>query len=95
MSFGGSVSSMIASLKNNKRKRKSAFEKLEKYQKESSDALHFENTATSEDLEKIRTDILKYKKRKFIINATLFVVVAVLLYYVLAYINLGDFIFDR
>ncbi|WGH74292.1 hypothetical protein P8625_09200 [Tenacibaculum tangerinum] len=39
MSFGGAVSAMITSLKNNKRKRVSAFEKLERFQKENSDEL--------------------------------------------------------
>lgn len=41
MSFSGSVSSMITSLKNNKRKRTSAFEKLERFQKEKNDKLFF------------------------------------------------------
>ena len=31
MSFGGAVSAMVTSLKNNKRKRVSAFEKLERF----------------------------------------------------------------
>ena len=44
MSFGGAVGAMITSLKNNKRTRVSAFDKLKNY-KEKNDQLVFKNKA--------------------------------------------------
>lgn len=61
MSFGGAVSAMLTSLKNNKRKRVSAFEKLERFQKENNDKLYFKKAANETQLKKIR---LKTKQQQ-------------------------------
>ncbi|QXP72795.1 hypothetical protein RRF68_07490 [Tenacibaculum sp. HL-MS23] len=66
MSFGGAVSSMITSIKNNKRNRKNTFEKLERFQKENNDQLHFNNTATKKELQEIKTQL----KKENLINIT-------------------------
>ncbi len=52
MSFGGAVLGMIVSLKNNKRKKVSTFEKLERFQKENRDKLYFNKSASKKELEK-------------------------------------------
>lgn len=59
MSFGGAVSAMVTSLKNNKRERKSALKRLKDNPAEYGDAgkLHFENKATQAQLQKIREDL--------------------------------------
>ena len=52
MSFGGAMGAMITSLKNNKRDRKSALKRLKDNPAEygAGTKLHFENTATPEEL---------------------------------------------
>ncbi|MFY7670307.1 hypothetical protein ACOSP6_04410 [Tenacibaculum sp. MEBiC06402] len=71
MGFGGSVSAMISSLKNNKRERKSAFKKMKEHTNYSSpsDRLVFKNKATEEELDSIRKRLQLENKRKLIINA--------------------------
>ncbi|WP_439131403.1 hypothetical protein [Polaribacter sp.] len=54
MSFGGAVSAMITSLKNNKRTRVSAFDKIKNNTTKSKIKLHFNKEATSEELLKIK-----------------------------------------
>ncbi|SNR14367.1 Probable transmembrane protein of unknown function [Tenacibaculum jejuense] len=69
MSFGGATSAMIASIKNNKRPRKSAIEKLKKhgyYDNDNPDQLSFNKTATEEQLEKIRQEAKKENRRKLL-----------------------------
>ncbi len=69
MSFGGATSAMIASIKNNKRSRKSAIEKLKKhgyYDNDTPDQLSFNKTATEEQLEKIRLEAKKENRRKLL-----------------------------
>lgn len=69
MSFG-TVQSMITSLKNNKRDRKSALKRLKENPAEYSDEgneLHFEKEASPAQLKKIRED-LKRENRKILIR---------------------------
>jgi len=87
MGFGGSVAGMIVSLKNNKRNRKSAFEKLERFQKENSDTLHFKNSATQKELEEIKLRIQKENRVLRIKNILLFMVVLAILYYLISFVN--------
>lgn len=70
MVFGGFVSAMISSLKNNKRERKSAFKKMKDYPSHSTttDHLVFENKATKEDLISIRTKVRSENRKKLFIN---------------------------
>lgn len=87
MGFGGSVSAMISSLKNNKRNRKTAFEKLEKYQKETNDKLHFDKVATKKELEKIRLRITKENRKSLIRSYLLILILTLALVYVIGFVN--------
>ncbi len=87
MGFGGAVSAMITSLKNNKRNRKSTFEKLEKFRKENNDKLYFKNAATKEELEEIRFKMKKENRISLIKNITLFTVVFIILCYIIGFVN--------
>ena len=86
MGFGGSVSAMISSLKNNKRERKSAFEKMKNHASSSiqSDRLVFKNKASKEDLAKIRRKILLEDRKGLLLNSLGLTIIAVLIIYVLA-----------
>ncbi len=83
MSFGGAVSSMITSIKNNKRNRKNTFEKLERFQKENNDQLHFNNTATKKELQEIRTQLKKENLINIIKKGLLLLAVILLFSYFL------------
>lgn len=84
MSFGGAVSAMIASLKNNKRKKVSAFEKLERFQKENSDKLYFEKSASKKELDLIKNRIQKENRTRTIKNGivalTIFIILIVIVF---------------
>ncbi|TCP25078.1 hypothetical protein EV195_104109 [Tenacibaculum skagerrakense] len=85
MGFGGSVSAMISSLKNNKRERKSAFEKMKKHASSSiqSDSLVFKNKASEEDLAEIKRKIRLENRKGLLLNSIGLTVVALLIVYVL------------
>lgn len=68
MSFGGAVSAMVTSLKNNKRKRPSAYEKMEKYNGNYDTKLHFDKKATTEELETIRKKLQNQHKKELLIK---------------------------
>jgi hypothetical protein len=88
MSFGGAVSAMITSLKNNKRKRVSAFYKLERFQKENSDRLYFNKSASKKELEKIRLQTLRKNRNLFINNSiALFIIFSILIYIAFVFVN--------
>ena len=54
MSFGGAVSAMITSLKNNKRDRVSTFEKMKSFKEGKNIQIHFDKKATPHQLKIIR-----------------------------------------
>ena len=83
MGFGGAVSSMITSIKNNKRNRKNTFEKLERFQKENNDQLHFNNAATKKELQEIRTQLKKENLINIIKKGLLLLAVILLFSYLL------------
>ncbi|WP_299011055.1 hypothetical protein [uncultured Tenacibaculum sp.] len=83
MGFGGSVSAMITSLKNNKRKRVSAFEKLERFQKENDDTLHFKKSASKKQLEEIRIKTKRENQIVWIKNLVFLVVIFSILFYLI------------
>ncbi|MDO6675361.1 hypothetical protein Q4517_07335 [Tenacibaculum sp. 1_MG-2023] len=88
MSFGGAVSAMITSLKNNKRKRISAFDKLERFQKENSDKLYFNKSANKKELKKIRLQTLRGNTNRFIKNSIAFLIIfSLLLYIAFVFVN--------
>lgn len=69
MSFGGAVSAMVTSLKNNKRERVSALKKLEKYDFKEKGELYFKNNATENKLKKIRENTKKEANREMLSKA--------------------------
>lgn len=85
MSFGGAVSAMMTSLKNNKRDRKSALKRLKDNPTEYGETgkLHFENKATHAQLQKIRED-LKRENRNRTIKTVLIIglFMAALIYFI-------------
>lgn len=87
MGFGGATSAMISSLKNNKRSRKSAFEKLDKYQKDKNSKLFFDKTASEEQLAVIRHEIRRKNTRSFIKNTIAIVLLLIALFYVIGFVN--------
>ncbi|MEQ3498721.1 hypothetical protein ABMY20_03065 [Tenacibaculum sp. SSH1-16] len=84
MSFSGSVSSMITSLKNNKRKRTSAFEKLERFQKEKNDKLFLKKTANEKQLKNIRLKIKRQQQVNFIKNILALIATFLTLLYIIS-----------
>jgi hypothetical protein len=86
MSFGGAVSSMITSIKNNKRNRKSTFNKLESYQKNNNDTLHFTNSVTENELKEIKLRIKKEDRISLIKNIVLLIFAFLILYLVIGFV---------
>lgn len=74
MGFGGATSAMIASLKHNKRTRKTSFDKLEKYQKENKSKLHFDKKASEKDLEIIRNRLKKKNANTLLKSIVIFLI---------------------
>lgn len=87
MGFGGSVSAMLASLKNNKRPRSSAFKKLKENGVEytSRTELHFDQKSTPAQLRVIRKRIKKENRiafvKKAIIMSILLTIIAIAIIY--------------
>ncbi len=82
----GAISGMIISLKNNKRTRKSALEKLKQhnYLKDTNnDRLLFSKTVTEDQLQHIRKEIKKENRKRFLRyifffgTATLIILIAI------------------
>jgi len=80
MSFGGSVASMITSLKNNKRSRVSTFKKLKRYESIPYKEGVFDKKATPEQLKAIREKLQKENRRSYIIQIVFIVLFFILLY---------------
>jgi len=87
MSFGGAVSGMITSLKNNKRDRKSALKRLKDNPAEYGEdgKLHFEKTATPAQLKKIREDIQRQNRKIMIRNVVIIGLIAAILIYFIGF----------
>ena len=85
MGFGGSVSAMISSLKNNKRERKSAFEKMKNHSDYSikSDSLVFKNKASEEALREIGKKIRLENRKRLLVNGIGLLVIATIIFYLL------------
>ncbi|WBX71603.1 MULTISPECIES: hypothetical protein [Tenacibaculum] len=86
MSFGGAVSSMVTSIKNNKRNRKSTFEKLESYQKDDNDSLHFTKNVTESELEEIKFRVRKEKRSSLIKNIVFLIIAFLFLYFLVGFV---------
>jgi len=64
MSFGGSVSAMVTSLKNNRRKRVSAFKRMKEYGDVKYKEWKIEKKATPALLKQIRDKVQKQQRRE-------------------------------
>ena len=83
MSFGGSAAAMIASIKANKRRRISTFEKLKNFKKAKKSTLLFPNKATKKDLKEIRERIQQQNKTSFIKKVVAIISALVVLYFLM------------
>ncbi|WP_299160149.1 hypothetical protein [uncultured Tenacibaculum sp.] len=73
MSFGGAVSAMITSLKNNKRIRVSAFEKTKGYGNDSNIKLHFNKEASQKQLLEIKKKVQNENRLSLIKKIVFFI----------------------
>lgn len=89
MSFGGSVSAMIASVKNNKRTRKSAIEKLDRLNEFSSSKtqLVFQKKATEEQLQQIRRDMRHNNFKRSVFSSIAILCIMITLIVILINLN--------
>jgi hypothetical protein len=90
MSFGGSVSAMLSSIKNNARaKRKTYFDRDNKYSKNGEEKRNplLDKKATPEQLAEIRNSLIKENKKDLIKNLIMIVVVLVLIISLLLFFN--------
>jgi Tfp pilus assembly protein PilN len=89
MGFGGSVSAMLASLKNNKRERKSTFEMMKKNNtgKVNSDKLNFKHKASKKEILAIRDKIRKENRKRFIMQCLTICITALIIILLLSQIK--------
>jgi len=87
MGFGGSVSAMITSLKNNKRPRVSTFKKLRGYENVKYKEGRIEKKATPQQLKEIREKLQKENKRNLTITLTLLVITITAVFILLNYLK--------
>lgn len=88
MSFGGAVSGMITSLKNNKRNRVSTFDKIKNNNSKSKIKVHFDKQITSEELLKIKEKLQKENKVRSIKNGLLLFLVIAVMIYIIGFVKL-------
>ena len=86
MGFGGSVSAMISSIKNNKRSRPSAFKKLKRFEKNSYKKGSINKKANPKLLKEIRLKTKKENKIRFLKNALLFLIIATI-FFLIVWLN--------
>ena len=87
MGFGGSVSAMITSLKNNKRSRASVLEKLKEYENIKYKEGKIEKKATPQQLKEIRERLQKENKRTRILTITILSIFSIVLLILFALFN--------
>ena len=87
MSFGGAVSAMITSLKNNKQSRRSTFDKLKNYKKTTCTKVEFEKKATPEQLQEIRERLQKENRKNLVFTLTFTITLTVLLFILFNYVK--------
>jgi len=87
MGFGGSVSAMISSLKNNKRSRVRTFDKLKKYENVKYKEGKIEKKATPQQLKEIRERLQKENKKNQTISITILIAFIILTYTLFNYLK--------
>ncbi|MGG8496652.1 hypothetical protein ACQY1Q_09560 [Tenacibaculum sp. TC6] len=84
--FGGAVSAMITSLKNNKRERKNIFDTLDDRQTKHSGKLYFKQKATPEQLNEIRLKLKRENNINFLLNSALFIITLSLILFLIGFV---------
>lgn len=87
MSFGGAVSAMVTSIKNNKRKRPSAFENINRFEGDYNTQLQFNKKATPHQLEKIRTKLQEENRKRLIKYIVLLTIVISVVIYLIGFVE--------
>jgi len=87
MGFGGSVSAMVSSLKNNKRPRVSTFSKLKRYENVKYKKGSIEKKATPQQLKEIRERLQKENKKSLTISITIIAISILLMYLLFNYVK--------
>ena len=87
MSFGGAVSAMMTSLKNNKRARISTFKKLKNYEDVKYKKGPIKKKATPEQLREIREKLQKENKRDLLITILVIASLLILSFVLFNYIK--------
>ena len=85
MSFGGAVSGMITSLKNNKRSRSDTFKKMKNFEGVHYNEIHFDKKATPQQLEKIKAKIKKENRDLFLKRAIILGIFFLLIVYFIGF----------
>jgi len=85
MSFGGAVSAMATSLKNNKRERVSVFKRLKGYENVKFKKGKIDKKATHQQLKEIRERLQKENKKELIITLTIVSGLFFILFYFMFY----------
>ena len=87
MGFGGSAAAMIASLKANKRKRVSTFDKIKDFKEGKEIKVHFKNKATPKQLKEIREKIQEENKKALTKKVVLISVLLIIIIYVIGFVK--------
>ncbi|QTE24084.1 hypothetical protein [Polaribacter cellanae] len=87
MSFGGSVSAMIASLKANKRTRVSTFDKIKDLKKCTKSELHFKNKATPKEIAEIREKMQKENNIIFFRKVLVIIILLAVILYAIGFVK--------
>ena len=87
MSFGGSVSAMLTTLKNNRRKRVSTFKKLKTYEDVKYKKGRIDKKATHQQLIEIREKFQKENKRDIVIKIIVISAMIILFIIIFNYIK--------
>lgn len=90
MGGGGSISSMISSLKNNKRSRVNTLEKLKDYKKSNYKKGVITKQATPQQLREIRERLQKENKKQLqtkIVFAIVFIIIAAILFIIFNFVT--------
>lgn len=84
----GSISAMIASLKNNKRTRVSTFEKIKNFKEGKNIQVHFSERSTPNQLKKIKKKLQNENRKSLRRNLFLIILMMLILIYCVGFIKL-------
>ena len=87
MAGEGFIAHMIASLKANRRKRTSTFERIKEFKSKSSIQVHFDKKATPHQLKRIKEKLQEENKKSLKRNLIILIVAISILIYVIGFIK--------